>query len=680
LRRALVFSFVALFPCVARGQDDGEEVRVRGRQHEARGPSTEVPTAEARRVPGAHGDALSVVESLPGVARTSPGSGQIVVWGAAPQDTRVFVDGIPVPRLYHDGGYRSVLHSDLVASVELLPGGYGPAYGRGLGGVIAVKRTDLDAPGVHGSVAADVLDASATLRAAVSERWRVGLALRRSHLDDVIRAAGKERVADLVPVPRWYDGQARAVYLLSNDETVELGGLFSTDTTDRTVSSIDPLARRGERRTLDFQRYHARYEKRIEGGAASVLPFFGIDRSTLGSVYGSTPIETRVLSHVFGARIAWQGPVAGDIRGSIGLDAQFMASRASRLGSIGAPPREGDVRHFLQRPPEEINADDWKAVTGSFAPYAALDIPIGLFRLSPGARIEPYLTSANRKTPRIGDAPAIGSFRQQTVVEPRMAVKFVPSPSVSMSASYGHYHQSPMPDDLSAVFGNPTLGIARAEQATIGCAFKPLRPVDVELTSFVASGDDLVARSTAPAPALARALESTGSSRTIGSQLLVRVRRIAGLSGWVAYTLSRSRRRDDPSRGERLFDFDQTHVLTALGSYDVGWGIDVGLRARWATGFPRAPVVGAVHDDATDAYVPLFGPVGSMRLPATFSIDARVAKRFRMGDTEGEVYVEVLNATNHRNVEEVVYSTSYRRSGAITGLPVLPVAGARLAW
>jgi hypothetical protein len=678
LRRALVFSFITLFSGVARGQE--EEVRVRGRQREASGPSTEVATGEARRAPGTHGDALSIVDSLPGVARTSPGSGQIVVWGAAPQDTRVFVDGIPVPRLYHDGGYRSVLHADLVTSVELLPGGYGPAYGRGLGGVIVVKRTDLDAPGIHGSVAADALDASATLRAAVSERWRIGLALRRSHLSDVIRAAGRDRVADLVPVPRWYDGQARAVYVLSNDETVELGGLFSTDTTDRTVSSIDPLARRGERRTLDFQRYHVRYEKRTESGGASVLPFFGIDRSTLDSFYGSTPIETSVLSHVFGARMAWQGNVVRDIRAWVGLDALFSASRASRLGSIGAPPREGDVRHFLQRPPEEINADDWKAVTGSFAPYAALDIPIGPFRFSPGARIEPYLTTANRKTPRIGDTPSIGSFRQQTVVEPRMAVKYVPSPVVSMSASYGHYHQPPMPDDLSAVFGNPTLGIARAEQATIGCALKPVRPVDVELTSFVSSGEDLPTRSTAASPALARALASTGASRAIGSQLLLRLRRTAGLSGWIAYTLSRSRRRDDPSRGERLFDFDQTHVLTALASYDLGWGIDVGLRARWATGFPRAPVIGAVHDDATDAYVPVFGPVGAMRLPATFSIDARAAKRFRIADTEGEVYLEVLNATNHRNVEEMVYSTSYRRSGAITGLPILPVAGARLAW
>jgi len=48
------------------------------------------------------------------VARAAAGSGQLIVWGAAPEDTRVYIDGVPVPRLYHDGGLRSVLPSELV--------------------------------------------------------------------------------------------------------------------------------------------------------------------------------------------------------------------------------------------------------------------------------------------------------------------------------------------------------------------------------------------------------------------------------------------------------------------------------------------------------------------------------------------------------------------------------------
>ena len=56
--------------------------------------SVSIAADQARRVPGTQGDVLKVVESLPGVARAAAGSGQLVVWGAAPQDTRVYVDGV----------------------------------------------------------------------------------------------------------------------------------------------------------------------------------------------------------------------------------------------------------------------------------------------------------------------------------------------------------------------------------------------------------------------------------------------------------------------------------------------------------------------------------------------------------------------------------------------------------
>jgi hypothetical protein len=52
----------------------------------------------------------------------------------------------------------------------------------------------------------------------------------------------------------------------------------------------------------------------------------------------------------------------------------------------------------------------------------------------------------------------------------------------------------------------------------------------------------------------------------------------------------RSERQDHPDSSWRLFDYDQTHVFTALGSCDLGLGFDVGARFRYATGFPRTPV------------------------------------------------------------------------------------------
>ncbi len=97
---------------------------------------TRIRTEEARRVPGTQGDTLKVVQNLPGVARSSFGSGDLIVWGSAPNETKVNVDGVEIPALYHVGGFRSTINSDLVRSIDLSPGSYGAEYGRGLGGLV----------------------------------------------------------------------------------------------------------------------------------------------------------------------------------------------------------------------------------------------------------------------------------------------------------------------------------------------------------------------------------------------------------------------------------------------------------------------------------------------------------------------------------------------------------------
>src|SRR5262249_737335 len=128
------------------------------------------------------------------------------------------------------------------------------------------------------------------------------------------------------------------------------------------------------------------------------------------------------------------------------------------------------------------------------------------------------------------------------------------------------------------------------------------------------------------------------------------------------------------------FDYDQTHVLTALGAFDLGRGFEVGARVRFASGFPRTPILGAYYDARTDSYQPLFGAHNSIRIPAFFAVDLRAAKRFKLDPFEGEIFLDVQNVTNHSNAEEIVYNASYRQRGTITGLPILPVAGARLSW
>src|SRR5690606_12991037 len=244
----------------ASGEVDDLEILVIAPKVTAEVLATRVESESAKRVAGTQGDVLKVVENMPGVARAAVGSGDVVVWGAGPNDTRVYVDSVRVPALYHFGGFRSVVHSDLVRSVELVPGAYSASYGRGLGGLITVATNDPMSHEFRASAQVDVLDASASVGISKGA-WGFAMGGRRSHLDQVFSRALDENSQQYFAIPKYYDGSARAHYQVDSTSSVQVGVMGSGDEITRRVQSADPTAQREETRTLHFERVMIRYQK-----------------------------------------------------------------------------------------------------------------------------------------------------------------------------------------------------------------------------------------------------------------------------------------------------------------------------------------------------------------------------------------------------------------------------------
>lgn len=645
--------------------------------------STKVEADEARRVAGTQGDVLKIVENLPGVARATAGSSQIVVWGAAPEDTRVYVDGVRMPLLYHFGGLRSVVHTDLVSSVELVPGGYGAAYGRGLGGLVVVSMKDPARDRLHGSLQLDILDASASLQGPLGDGWAFAVAGRRSHLDWVLDRVTDEDVGEFFPIPNYSDAQARLRKNLGQGEFVEVTGLLSSDEVSRAVDSRDPQGRKRETKNQNFQRIAARYRKEMDGSAVEVLPWFGLDHSSLDADFAGVGSDLTLDSTLFGLRTSWTGELADTVVATVGLDLEAVSTLASRTGSVGSPPREGDARVFGQPPSDQINSDQWDAFVGSAAPFVELDI--GLFddvlHLVPGLRFDPLFASVGRRQPRDGSgSPGVGAQSVDFELEPRLAARLALSRRATLKAAYGEYRQPPLPENLSPVFGNPLLGISKGRHVLAGGEFELHPTLGIETTVFHTNSADLAARNPLASPLIAEALQGIGAGRSYGAQFLLRRNLDAGFFGWVAYTLLRSERRDRPGASYRLFDFDQTHVLTALAAYELGRGFDLSARVRYATGYPRTPVIAAYHDVRRDLHEPVLGPKNGIRIPDFFQLDVRLAKRFHLGTSELETYLDVQNVTDRDNPEELAYSSNYAERRYVRGLPILPVVGARWSF
>jgi TonB family protein len=654
-----------------------EETIVRAARIRRDAAQVTIATEEARRIPGTQGDTLKVLQNLPGVARSALGSGEIVVWGSAPRDTRIYVDGVEIPVLYHLGGLRSTINSDLVKSVELVPGAYGAEHGRGLGGLVSVETKPLPTEGIHGYAGADALDASALVSAALGD-LRIAAAGRYSYLDRLLSGIVAPDIGDIFPIPRYDDYQLKASLRLREGEDVSLFAMGSNDRLRRTIDSRDPNARRSERVDLDFYRASLRYTRILDSGASfAVVPSIGWDDAERRSTFGRVPADLSIASLRYGLRASYRERITSFATISMGADVLGTRSHVMRSGSITLPPREGDVTVFGQAPGDDINSDDFHIEIVDVAPYVHAELALGPLTISPGLRLDAFLLDGDRLSPPSPGAPTIGFSRMSPTIEPRIAARLRLTDEIGVSAAAGSYHQAPEPEELSAVFGTPTLGLAQGIHASLGATVRFTRSLSLDTIAFYKHLSDLVTRSRMPTPLAAQALAQAGTGQSYGAQVLLRQQMAEGVFGWLSYAISRSERQDAPDAQVRLFDFDQTHVLAVVASWEIGDWVLSG-RVRYATGYPRTPVTGALYDARDDQFQPIFGAQNSIRIPAFFQADLRAEYAIPLDAATLRIYVDLENVTYRKNPEEIIYNHDYSTRSYITGLPFLAVVGARV--
>jgi hypothetical protein len=88
-------------------------------------------------------------------------------------------------------------------------------------------------------------------------------------------------------------------------------------------------------------------------------------------------------------------------------------------------------------------------------------------------------------------------------------------------------------------------------------------------------------------------------------------------------------------------------------------------------------VVGGSFDTRRGLYEPLFGTQNSTRLSDFLQLDAEGSYTFIVAALHLELFVELMNLTNHHNVEEWVYDTTFSRRSELWGLPFFGLLGLR---
>ena len=169
------------------------------------------------RIPGTRGDALRAIEVMPGVARTGTAFANPLLRGAAWNESATYLDGVPVPFLFHFGGLTSFMNSRLIERVDVMPSNFSTRFGRVSGGIVEVHTRDPAPDGLHGVLDLNLIDSSVMVEAPVGPRTAVAGALRRSNIDFFFETFADEDSFSVVAAPVYWDYQALATHRLGKD-------------------------------------------------------------------------------------------------------------------------------------------------------------------------------------------------------------------------------------------------------------------------------------------------------------------------------------------------------------------------------------------------------------------------------------------------------------------------------
>jgi TonB family protein len=612
---------------------------------------------ELTAVPGTFGDPLRVVQNLPGVARTPFGLGMLVIRGAAPVDSGIFVEGHLVPLLYHFLGGPSVLSPKLINSIDFYPGNFGVKYGRATAGIIDVGITTDATPRLHGEVDINFLDSAAYVEGPLGKGWSGSVSARRSYFDLWLPIVANSASTTVSPVYWDYQAGVHRELPLGHLAIFAFGSNDSLDIINKDPSAGDFALNT----STGFHKVFAVWTTSAHGWVNRLSPGYGYEKLTFGAGQvginqSQHALELRdELSRQFGKRVVFR----------VGFDG--LETFDNLYLNVPVAP---DTRLYGKPAPVPV-ATTIPLDTLGTALYtdATIDAGAGV-TVTPGLRADYFrYVGQNRLT-----------------FDPRVVVRWKASDRLALKGGVGIYHRMQEPQLLNPQYGTPGLPPVWADQYSVGFVRFFTDKLSLDTTFYYVRRHDEAVNAN---PGFA----ATGRDRSYGMELILKHEFTERFFGWISYTLSRAEQAAYTVNGatssaagagalqtgatDRTWyptDYDETHNLIFVGSYAwKAWRF--GTRYRFVTGTPDTPTREGVYDADSGTYACREGAVNSIRKPTFSQLDVRIDRTFTFNSWQFGAYLDVQNVTNATNPEFTIYDYRCRGSEPVRGIPFLPILG-----
>ena len=486
------------------------------------------------------------------------------VRGGDVSETVILLDQATVVHPYrHEsptGGVFGTVPSFMAKGTAFSTGGFSARYGNALSGVLAMESMDMPLQRSYmlglglaaGSVSLDL--------PLVEDKLGLRLTGNRSFTDLMFRVNGHRD--KFITTPQGHDGNLNLIYQYSPTGRLKFFGFNSEDEIGVQVAapSFDGLYRNRTDRAL----YNLQW--------TDVWADWSVQTSASLNQYKTR----RQLGNLDMTPRDWTSKIRTDWERVLG---------AFGILRLGAEMEHADNRFVGKIPQGDILDPE--------AEVFELDTSYDARRT--GAYFEVDFKPVRRVIANVGMRADHHNLASDFVIDPRLSARYQFSEDTNARLAWGIYHQFPAPFEYNPTSGNPNLGPQRA-QHWIGGLHHERGQLLVRLEAYYKPYRNLVLDDAD------LNLANAGSGRASGVDFFCKYGAFLNtrLSGWIAYSLLRSRRLQvrhlefEMLREEAPSPFDITHNLTVVTKMQIVHTLSGGLTLKYATGRPITPVVNAV--------------------------------------------------------------------------------------
>ncbi|MBE7413581.1 MAG: TonB-dependent receptor plug domain-containing protein [Leptospiraceae bacterium] len=662
---------------------------------------------EIQRMPGTFGEPLKGLETLPGITPNpgvGPGANSLIVRGADPDWNTYLYDDLPILYPFHWDGLTSVIHGNLIKSIDLYTGAFPANYNNALGGVIEIETVDK-VEKKTGSAKMSLWNANAMYQTPIFDgKGYLAVATQVGYLDKTIGASGL--VPEGIRLPRFTDSQVKFVYNINPENQLSFTFLHAKDDFAASIeakSSDDPTS---SMQALSGAKISAGQGFRTMGLRHIWTP--GTKFTNRFTLINFEPfIDTNFSFGQYKSLLTAKVPYTGVrqdatwdamkiLKVEFGTEARVVSANAGGEGlRVKDPTNPSPNPYDTTNPAFEKMPLNVRRHTQYYNSYLTFKFKLGNFEFTPGARYD-YIYAV--KQGALGPRATI-SYKFDNIGK-----------GLTLFGGSGEYARfSYFSPAYNKDSGNLDIGFEKARKSSVGAEqqltsewlvkaevfkneFYNIIIDDPYISDPIGMNPDKGQWLTKPVVRnRPRNYSNSGDGWSHGYELLIKKTNKQGSRdwfGWISYTWTQSFRNNNlyqqyegentvytadekrllasvyKNSKETIASFDRTHVINIIYGWRVSEDWQVGGRWTYLTQRPIDPVVG---DDGGQFANPANNQIfwnpkfsnnpysaeykNSRRLKPYHRLDIRIDKFYNYEWGYLSIYFEIINLYIRKNVD-----------------------------